>query len=215
MGGEQFGHLAVDNSSQARSVDTGVHGCPDLPTREAGAARRASAGGCGRGRCGGCDGSASTCTSTTSVISVVPSISRAQLGFLLSHPEPALAHGVADLVGEPRCHRARLGRRGRVLQLLLRPLRACDTGGRSGREPKDSFHRRRNLLAARDVPDAIATVLITGVENAALATLDAPSTEDEIASADPSTLSKRSRSPRASSTDRRISASNGCVSAVS
>ena len=111
------------------------------------------------------------CTSTTSVISAGPS-SCAELGFTLVHGEPSSR--TASTKSAPRERTApvpcrdgtRLGRGRGLLQLALRPGRAGDPCRRAHREPHHALHRRRNLLAARVVPDAIATVLITGVENA-------------------------------------------------
>ena len=54
--------------------------------------------------------------------------------------------------------------------------------------------RRRNRRAARPVPDANASVLITGFENARYASRDAESRVVEIDSAVPSSVSTRSRS---------------------
>ena len=150
------------------------------------------------------------CTSTASVISAGRRAARGarpHAGCMASRPS-------RSGIDEVRCPRAHRARRRRARRHAARPrlppassLRCVQVVpatpcGRAHREPRHALHRRRTPPAPHGVvPDAdAATVLITGVENATRATRDAPSTVDEIASAEPSTLSNRSRSPRASST---------------
>src|SRR5207342_1550247 len=124
-----------------------------------------------------------------------------QLVLLGPHGQATLLHGLDQVVaagpGPPGDALGDVGRRhllGHRLDLPPGVGRTDGTGGGAGHEPggagdhRDTSLRRRRR-AAFDVPLARATVLMTGVLSAARATREAPSTFDEIASAEPSTRS--------------------------
>src|SRR4051812_22028360 len=149
----------------------------------------------------------------------------AQLDLSGAHGSNALDVGVVHPVGESVDHPLRRQLVGGLLDLALADGDAGRTGHRAADEPRHSLHHadlrslRRSRFTARDVPVANAAVLMTGVLSATRATRPLPEIAPLMASAEPSTRSKRSRSSRASSTvaltsavDSRNSASNGPVS---
>src|SRR5438067_10062954 len=105
-------------------------------------------------------------------------LSSPQLGFLGHHGGAALAHGARHPVNGALGDGHGPVPLRRLAGLVPRPGAAPDAGGGTHREPEHPLHRARSRRvsreAARDVPDARATVLIIGADSAMRVTREAP-----------------------------------------